>query len=522
VDVRLSHVIKSGAAVVAAVVTLGLVGALPAYAAPKPRLPITITSQPASVSASPSATFSWTSSVAGATFTCSLDGAVGTACTSPKSYTGLADGSHTFVVKGKKNGSNRPGSATVRWTVDTVPPGAPAIAPVASPTKNTTAVISFTNADPSAVAHTCALDGNAAVACQSPWTVVPSPLAEGSHTVVVQSKDAFGTLGGTSSVTWVVDATAPAAVVLSGPTSPTNTALATFTFSSADATSYTCALDGGAAVACTSGYSLTVAEGQHTMVVTGFDAASNASLPGTATWALDTTAPPTPSILTGPATTTNQTGVDFLVDNPDSSATLQCRLDGGLWTTCPSPLHFTVGSQGAHTLQVRAVDAAGNASAPTASFDWTLDTTAPQPAQFLAGPDSPTAQTTAEFDFVPTDAADATFDSFVCSYDGSGYVACDTDSVPVPATVTEGSHTLAVKVVDTAANLSAPATWSWVVDVTAPGVPQFSMAPASPTTDRVAKFVFESAGATTFTCSVDGGTALPCVSPFTLTGVSLI
>jgi hypothetical protein len=520
--VQLSRVIRNVAAVVAAVVSIGLVGALPASAAPKPRLDISITQKPDNPSPSASATFAWISTnpgVTGATYTCSRDGATPTACSSPVTYSGLADGTHSFVVKGKKNGATRPGSATVRWEVDTVPPGAPVIAPVPSPTKNTSAVISFTNGDQSAVAHTCALDANAPVACTSPWAVVPSPLAEGSHTVTVRSRDAFGTLGGSSSVTWVVDQTAPAGVVLTGPASPTSNTLATFGFTSAGATSFTCALDGQAAATCADGYAVTVTEGQHSMVVTGYDAANNASLPGTATWTVDTTAPPVPSILTGPATVTNQTGVDFLVDNPDSSATLQCRLDGGSWNTCPSPVHYTVSVQGAHTLQVRAVDAAGNASAAS-SHGWTLDTTAPAPAQFLSGPDSPTSSTAAEFDFVPSDPSDPGFNGFVCSYDAGSYVTCDIETVPVTVPVAEGSHTLSVKTVDAANNPSGAAvTWTWVVDLTGPTVPAFGSTPADPTSQTTSTFVFSSEAGATFACTLDSGTAVPCASPYTLTGL---
>ena len=61
---------------------------------------------------------------------------------------------------------------------------------------------------------------------------------------------------------------------------------------------------------------------------------------------------------------TNQTDADFVVNNPDGSATLQCRLDSsapGDWATCPTPLHFAASGEGYHTLEVRSIDNAGNA-----------------------------------------------------------------------------------------------------------------------------------------------------------------
>ena len=155
---RLMQTIRPVALGAAVVLALGVASAAPALAAPKPRLPITITGQPSNPSDSSAAGFTW-STVAGATYTCQLDNAAATSCTSPKSYSGLADGTHRFIVQGKKNGTYRPGSATVQWTVDSVPPGAPTIAPVATPTATTSASISFTNSDATTVSHLCALDG---------------------------------------------------------------------------------------------------------------------------------------------------------------------------------------------------------------------------------------------------------------------------------------------------------------------------------------------------------------------------
>ena len=508
-----------GAAVVLA---LGVAGAAPAFAAPKPRLPISITGQPSNPSDSSAAGFTW-STVAGATYTCQLDNAAATSCTSPKSYSGLADGTHKFVVQGKKNGSYRPGSASVTWTVDSVPPGAPTIAPVATPTATTSASISFTNSDVTAVSHRCALDGAVAVTCTSPWSV-PGPLAEGSHTVTVQSRGLSGTLGGSSSVTWVVDLTAPASVLLTGPTSPTRSTSASFTFSSVGATSFGCALDGAAAVPCTSPYVVNpVSEGSHAMVVSASDAAGNPAQPGTSVWTVDTTAPPAPSILTGPATVTNQTGVDFVVANPDGSAVLQCRVDStspGGWTTCPSPLHLVVAGQTLHTLEVRSMDTAGNASNTAGPFSWTLDLTVPQPAQFLSGPSSPTSSTTAEFDFVPSDPTDTGFDGFRCSFDGGAFVSCDVDSVPLGSgPLSEGQHVLQVKTVDTALNQSAAASRTWIVDATAPREVVLD-GPASLTQSASASFTFSSAGATSFGCALDGAAAVPCASPYVLSSVA--
>ena len=73
-----------------------------------------------------SATFSFSSSVPGATFECSLDGTAFETCVSPKLYSGLTEGEHAFRVKATDGAGNaEPTAASRGWTVDTTlpPPG---------------------------------------------------------------------------------------------------------------------------------------------------------------------------------------------------------------------------------------------------------------------------------------------------------------------------------------------------------------------------------------------------------------
>lgn len=86
-----------------------------------------ITSGPAAVVNSTSASFSFTATISGSTFTCSLDGAAFSACTSPKAYSGLASGSHTFQVAATNQGATDPTPASSTWTIDTTAPTGVAI-----------------------------------------------------------------------------------------------------------------------------------------------------------------------------------------------------------------------------------------------------------------------------------------------------------------------------------------------------------------------------------------------------------
>src|SRR5205085_5478029 len=59
---------------------------------------VSITGKPVALSNSANPSFTFAANKPGVTYQCALDAAALAACTSPKSYTGLADGSHTFTV----------------------------------------------------------------------------------------------------------------------------------------------------------------------------------------------------------------------------------------------------------------------------------------------------------------------------------------------------------------------------------------------------------------------------------------
>ncbi|MGH2868855.1 MAG: hypothetical protein ACRDNK_15000 [Solirubrobacteraceae bacterium] len=80
----------------------------------------TISANPPATSASSSASFSFGGG-SGSSYSCQLDGGGYSSCASPASYSGLAQGSHTFKVLAVQGGSTGP-VTSYTWTVDTVPP----------------------------------------------------------------------------------------------------------------------------------------------------------------------------------------------------------------------------------------------------------------------------------------------------------------------------------------------------------------------------------------------------------------
>src|SRR5207248_4634255 len=94
-----------------------------------------ITSSPSNPSNSASPSFSF-SSEAGASFQCALDGAAFASCSSPKAYSAIADGSHTFQVKAIDTAGNTGAAASYTWTVDTVAPSASITASPTNPSNS--------------------------------------------------------------------------------------------------------------------------------------------------------------------------------------------------------------------------------------------------------------------------------------------------------------------------------------------------------------------------------------------------
>jgi large repetitive protein len=102
----------------------------------------TLLSWPDLNSTSTSATFTFTSNEAGATYECALDGEPYADCTTPHQVSGLAAGSHTFAVRARDLAGNVDASpVTYTWTVSaptSEPTAPPTTAPSATPTTEPT------------------------------------------------------------------------------------------------------------------------------------------------------------------------------------------------------------------------------------------------------------------------------------------------------------------------------------------------------------------------------------------------
>ncbi len=336
----------------------------------------TITVKPVLVTKQTTATFSFSSNKANATFECSLDNAAYTTCTSPKAYTGLLEGDHTFGVRAKN--ANGTGSSDVwDWTIDLTAPDAAITVTPPSLSNDSTPTFEFTSADPTVTKFLCKIDAGSFLACTSPYTRTTA-LVNGTHTFNVQAKDPAGNIGTAVSYTWDIDVSKPDTVLGTKPVNPSNDATPTFAFSSPDASAtFECDIDGGSTpswTACSSPktYSPALANGQHTFKVRAKDAAGNVDTsPAVYTWTIDTVAPNT-TIVLKPA---NPSGADvsFTFSSSQTPATFECMMSPDTaYSACTSPMAYTGLAVGSHTFRVRAIDNAGNKDASPAVYTWTV------------------------------------------------------------------------------------------------------------------------------------------------------
>jgi glucose/arabinose dehydrogenase len=167
----------------------------------------TLTGSLSGIVKSSSATFTFSSNIAGSTFACTLDGAPAQPCSSPASYTGLPDGPHTFSVAASDQADNKdPTPPTATWISDTGPPVTTIRAVSLAKRTPPSATITFT-ASESDVTFTCALDGGSPTPCSSP--VAYEHLAVGAHLLVVIATDAAGNIATPAIVNWVVPQLTP-------------------------------------------------------------------------------------------------------------------------------------------------------------------------------------------------------------------------------------------------------------------------------------------------------------------------
>ena len=490
----------------------------------------TIDSAPADPSNDASPSFTFSSSEAGSTFECRLDEGAWAACTSPRSYASLADGSHTFQVRATDAAGHADATPASRtWTLDTSAPNTSFDDAPADPSNDDAPAFEF-SAGEGGSTFECRLDGGAWGLCSSPETI--GLLADSSHTFQVRATDAAGNTDATpASHTWTVDTVAPESSFSVVPADPTNDTTPTFEFTATEpGSTFQCRLDGGTWSACTSPATAgPLADGSHTFEVRATDAAGNQeTTPEAYTWVVDAGAP-TVSI-SQPGGFVNSSDADpytVTATTPDGDVTgvelyrcsdASAACSTGSWVslgtdaTLPYQASWPLDADGNRALRAVATDAASNTSEIV--VDVTIDRTVPA-TTIDSAPSDPSASTSASLAFSASEPGTG----FECRLDGGAWSAC---SSPQGYTgLAEGDHTFDVRATDAAGNVdSTPAAFAWTVDTVAPQT-SIDVAPSDPSASPAPSFEFSSSEpGSSFECRLDGGAWGACTSPHGYAGLA--
>ena len=256
-----------------------------------PPPPPLITSQPQNPSGSASASFSF-SDAESVSFQCQLDAHGFSACSSPQPYSGLDDGSHTFDVKAVDALGHESGVTSYTWTIDTVHPIVTLTDKPPLITNRTSASFTFSS-NKAGSSYECKLDGGGFTSCTSPRLY--TGLDDGEHTFSVHATS-LGNTGLTTEYTWTVDTVAPRTTITSTPPASSNSATASFSFTSSEAGStFACSLDASGFSPCASPQTYAgLGNGSHTFRVQAIDAAGNAdTTPPSYSWQIVNVGPGT-------------------------------------------------------------------------------------------------------------------------------------------------------------------------------------------------------------------------------------
>lgn len=246
-----------------------------------------IVTGPASRTASTSASFTFSSDGAGATFVCSLDGAAYAPCASPHALTGLGEGAHELRVAAiAADGQSDPTPAIYAWTIDVTGPDVLIGSGPASPFQSGHADFTVQSTENARFCYAVDAGAETCTATPSVTAVLSVDVADGMHTFSVVAVDDVGNRSATPRTwSWMSDTMRPVLAISGGPSegSTVSSTTAAFTITTNEPATICWRLDAGPSTCSAWGatsFSATLVAlplGAHTLSVTAVDVATNES-----------------------------------------------------------------------------------------------------------------------------------------------------------------------------------------------------------------------------------------------------
>ena len=504
----------------------------------------TITDGPPADSSNDSPDWKFTGEAA-ATFECRVErGATVVidwrACTDPET-TDLQtepDGGYTFRVRQTDPAGNVSPDASRSYNLDRTVPAAPVIdARPVSPGPDQTP--EWTVSGLAGLTIECQVTRGPTVV--SDWADCSSLTAydlttepDGTYRFHARQYNSAGTRGPEVTDDYVLDATVPAAPVITGrPGDVSNGSTPTWSFSAEAGSIVECRLTRGtvevrAWAACTTPRSYGLAgepDGDYTFAVRATDSAGNVSPPATDDHRVDRVAPAPPAIAENPGPLGRNRNPSWGF-TAEAGAAFECTLAGvggaiDEWAVCASPRGYDLGGRpdGSYAFGVRARDAAGNTSHATSS-QYTLDTT-PGGVVIEGGPAPLGRDRAPAWRFSGEEGS-----SFECRLALRDVPVADWSPCTSPKGWDlngrpDGTFAFSLRATDQAGNVGAEGTAAYVLDTTPPTAPSIESRPESPGDDRTPTWRFSGERDATFACRVErdpSGVVLDwtlCASPFT-------
>ncbi|HTU14840.1 MAG TPA: Ig-like domain-containing protein [Solirubrobacterales bacterium] len=455
-------------------------------------------------------------------FECSLDFDSWYDCASADEINDLDDGLHNLRVR-THGGDDTvdPTPVETEWVIDATP----TVSFTDTPTPDSgdeSPSFAFEISEPG---NTAAIDTRCKVEgpdqsgefqpCTSPFAL--TDLNDGQYKVTVKVTDQYGKTS-SSSYEWEIAVGGVHTWIVDSPPAFSASSDAEFSFETTDPTNtFECNLDGAGWASCSTPVQLlNLGEGEHTFEVRAVSAVNIAdTTPASWQFTVDTTAPSTSVNGTVPARTNQSIALTF--GSSENDSTFKCSIDEGNFEPCSTPYSSPVLNDGTHTLDVVAIDRAGNTDPSPVRRTWVTDTVAP----VTSIEDGPAAGS-----LLNTSAADFEFEAsetstLQCKMDDQSWRDCDSVTEHSYRGLADGGHTFSVRATDLAGNLeSGPPSRSWDIDTKAPVV-GIDDGPAGTVKSAAASFKFSSSEAgVVFECKVDGNAFDDCSSPNAISGLS--
>ncbi len=428
-----------------------------------------VDSGPEGTVASSMASFTFSATEAGSTFECKLDDAAYAACSSPKSYASLVDGSHTFRTRATDPAGNLDPSPAVRtWSVAA-----------------STATLSFL-----AVADTYVSEASPGSNYGTSTTLLTDASKDKDSYLrfAVTGVTAVDAVVSATLRTWVTNGSVNGPAVYAASSAWTEAGV---TWNTRPARIGTAIDDKGQVASGTwLEYDVTsrvTSSGSHDFVTvaTSTDGVTISSREATnkPQLVLVLDRPPDTQISSGPSGTDGSPWAMFEFSSSEASATFECSLDSAAYAPCSSPRTYAGLADGAHAFAVRAVDVlTGAVDATPATRDWVVDTTPPAVPTIELDPDSDSgrsAQDGVTNDQAPllrgTAEPGATVEVSEGSERlGSADVSAGGDWSLTTEALTDGDHVIVAITRDEGGNASAGNSLRLTIDSQQPAMPAIS------------------------------------------------